>query len=209
MRAAIEFVKARQHERSRLFGLEVGAHLFFELYGGDEAYVRRLDPTKPDSPADISRATGIPYSTLYLYLVAAMVKDRLEKAGVPHRLDMKHLYALDELDESIEAMGALARWASGRGVGYRELERIADRWRQHLDEGGTVEDLLADPAGPGPSRRRGRRRDRSPAHVLLASRRMLVVLSGWWKRSRISPANKERLRGRLLAIRGLLAQGQG
>jgi hypothetical protein len=142
---AIRFIAGKKKEHARSFGWEVGEHLLFEVYGGDEAYLRKLDPTKKDSPADIARRTGIPYSTLYVYLMAALARHKLARAGVEPDLDLRHFAVLDGLNEHFEAMCALADWGGRNQVSVKSLERAVDRWKEHIEEGGSLEDLRKDP----------------------------------------------------------------
>lgn len=199
---AVDFIRRRQHDHTRMFGVEVGEHLFTELYCGDEAYVRRIDPTKIDSPADISRETGIPYSTLYLYLVAAMVKHKLERAGVKPELGLKHLASLDVISDHLDAMRALALWAQQERISYRRLGATADAWEEHLAQGGRLEDLLADPRKGEPVVVKVRER-RVEARYLRA-RRMLVVVGRWWAASKLSTGHRRALAEKLIGIRKLL-----
>ncbi len=201
---ACEYIRRRQKVHARGFGWEVGGHLFFELYRGDEQYLRRLDPSKPDSLGDVARRTAIPYSTLYLYVMATVVRHKLAQAGVEPDLSLRHFGVLDEISDHLEALVALARWAESSGISTRELKRAVKVWRRHLDEGGSLKDLEADPVPPHHGKRRKRNRPANPETLRAA--RLLGVLDAWTRKVRLSPGNVKRIRKRLLGIRSLLAE---
>ncbi|MBW2262844.1 MAG: hypothetical protein JRG91_12785 [Deltaproteobacteria bacterium] len=200
---AREFIRRRQKAHARGFGWEVGEHLFFGLYRGDEEYLRRLDPSKPDSLGDVSRGTGVPYSTLYLYTMATVVRHKLAQAGVEPDLDLRHFGVLDEISDHLEALVALARWAERNGISTRELKRAVKLWRRHLDEGGSLEELEADLVSP---HHKKRKRTRPTSHKLLRSTRLLMVVDAWTRKRRLSRKYAGRIRERLLRIRSLLVE---
>ncbi len=201
---ACEYIRRRQSVHARGFGWEVGEHLFFELYRGDEEYLRRLDPSKPDSLGDIARQTGIPYSTLYLYVMASVVRHKLARAGVEPDLSLRHFGVLDEIGDHLEALVALARWAESNGISTRELKRAVKLWRRHLDEGGGLEELKRGRVTPPPHRRR--KRVRPASHATLRGTRLLGVLDAWTRKARLSPAFAARIRARLQGLRGRLVE---
>jgi hypothetical protein len=183
----------------------VGEHLFFQLYRGDEEYLRRLDPSKPDSLGDIARRTGIPYSTLYLYVMATVVRHKLARAGVEPDLSLRHFGVLDEVNDHLEALVALARWAERYDISTRELKRAVKLWRRQLDEGGSLEDLKKGRVLPPPGPKR--KRVRPARHALLRGTRLLGVLDAWTRKSALSPAFAGRIRDRLLGVRARLVEG--
>jgi hypothetical protein len=201
---ACRFIAERKRAHSRSLGWEIGEHLFFEVYGSDEAYVRRLDPTKPDSPADIARRTGIAYSTLYVWLAAAMTRHKLRQAGVEPDLDLRHFGVLDQLNDHFEALCAVAGWAGREGLSYRELERVVDFWRDRLDQGMSLEELRREIERPEPRVVRKRAKPLSPD--LLKASRMLVVTGAWLGRVSLSEKFRKKLRTQLVEIRGLLVE---
>lgn len=203
--AACEFIRQRKRAHARAFGWEVGEHLFFKVYRGNETYLRRIDPTKTDSPADIARRTGIPYSTLYLYLMAAVTRHKLRRAGITPDLDLRHFGVLDELNAHFDAMCAIAEWAGRKGISYRDLRRAVDFWNAHLDEGGRLEDLREDPEEP---LRKGKKRKRAKplSPDLLKASRMLMVVGAWYGKASLSKEHRRKIRARLLRIRSLLVE---
>jgi len=201
---ACEFIRARRRAHARGFGWEVGDHLFLEVYRGDEGYLRSRYQGKPDSIGDIARATGIPQSTLYVYVMAAVVRHKLKKAGLEPELDLRQLAILDELNDHFEALRALAEWAERKEISCRDLEKAVDFWKGHVEKGGSLMDLRRDPGRP--LRKVGRRRARPSSPDVLKASRMLGVVGAWWRKAKLTGDEGRELRDRLLRIRAMLAE---
>jgi hypothetical protein len=155
--AACRFIEEAKERHGTRFGWEVGRYLYVEVYRRDDAYLRRKDPRKEDSLRDIAKASGVPYSRLYYYLRAGWMRDRLVRAGFGEELSMAHMKHLHELGDDIVAIVALARWARANKVSAEALDPIANRWREHLDEGGTSRTSSRSPCPSGGRRGRGAR----------------------------------------------------
>ena len=185
---ACRFIEGVKGRIGADLGREVGDYLFFTVYGGDEAYIRRNDRTKQDSIRDISRGSGVPAFTLRNWLVMAIVRHKLERAGVSPEMSHNHLRALYPLVDDIDSMAALARWAMEKGASARELMARV----QQL--GGRK---VARP------RRVGRGGSRPSPDDLLVPR-LLGVVTRWLDRVDLTAREVEELRTRVLAIRDLV-----
>jgi len=191
-RACAFIAEAKERLGNRL-GREVGEHLLERVYGGDETYVRLNDPTKDRSLWDIAEATGVPEPTLRSWVVWAIVRGKLRKAGCDPDLSMKHLLALDALGDDVETMVALVRWAEDGGASAEEMRDVVRR----LVSGGRI-----------PRRRRARRarpRIRPRPDDLLIPR-LLGVVDRRLVRARMSSRAWEDVRR---AVREILSLVEG
>jgi hypothetical protein len=198
--AAVRFIISRQRFHKRQLSWAVGEHLFTHIYRQDVEYLRKRDPGKDDSLRDIAAQTGVPYTSLYRWTNAALVRRLLAHQGIDSRIAMTLLADLAQLGKNIEALGKLARWAEENAPTRRELLPIIRRWKRHLDEGGTLSDLV-----PGKKKTKKRKR-RSPllppdeADIL----RLLQVLLAWARVARMSERNRGALRKLVGRMRALL-----
>jgi len=203
---ACRFIEERKRAHAEKYRWEIGEHLFLGLYEGDEDYLRRKDPRKTDSLRDVAARTDSSYAQLYTWVVAAVMRRRLAALGCSPDLELVHFKVLYALRDHMEAAVALADLAEARGWSVRDLQGPARFWRNHLDEGGTLDDLKRRPLAP---RRPSRRRRVATHPTLMRARRILTVAGKWWEVSSISPERAKALGDRLMAIRALLDPGGG
>ncbi len=197
---ACRFIADAKEKHGRELGLVVGRYLFVEIYRRDIAYIRSTDPDKDDSLRDIERGSGVPHRTLHEWLMAGYVQILLEEAGFDTRLGIKHLKEIATLGEDVAVMVAIARWAQDMRITSREMPGIVDRWQEHLDEGGRLEDLVRFPRPkPKPKKRKHKARTED-----LVVPRILELVTAWVKKVQLSPAYRARVRQMALAIRARL-----
>ncbi len=197
---ACRFIERAKETHGRQLGLVVGRHLYVEVYRRDIAYIRSTDPDKDDSLRDISRGCGVPHRTLHEWLMAGYVQILLEEAGVETRLGIKHLKEIATLGDDVAVMVAIARWATQMRITSREMPGIVDRWSDHLQQGGRLEDLERFPR-PKPRPRPIKRRARTEELVVP---RILELVTAWTRKVQLSPAYRARVRQMALGIRARL-----
>lgn len=199
--AACRFIGEAKERHGKAFGWEVGKHLYWEVYRGDDAYIEWKSPEKDDSLRDISRGSGVPYGTLYNYLRAYMTRLRLERAGFSSDLSMKHMKEIAEIGD-VQTMVAVARWIKDNGVSSTHLHEILDTLKEHLAEGGSIADFVRKPAHKKTARRRRKRlRDRE-----LLVPRLLGVTGTWLRRARMREDKRDEL---VLMLRKVRARISG
>ncbi len=200
IRAAVQFVISRQGFHKSQLSWEVGEYLFTNIYRQDVEYLRKRDPGKDDSLRDIAAESGVPYTSLYRWTNAALVRRLLAHQGIDARLAMTSLADLASLGRDLEALSKLARWAEANAPTRRELLPIIRRWKRHLDEGGALSDLV-----PG-KRKKKKRKQRSPPlpHDETRIVRLMQVLLAWARVARMSEGNREALRTLVARMRTLL-----
>lgn len=197
---ACRFIAGAKDEQGRELGLVVGRHLFVEVYERDIAHIRSTDPDKDDSLRDISRGSGVPHRTLHEWLMAGYVQIMLEQEGIDTRLGIKHLKEIATVGDDVDVMVAIARWATQMRITSRQMPAIADRWKDHLEQGGRLEDLVRFPRPkprPRPRKRRARTED-------LVVPRILDLVTAWARKVDLGPAYGRRVRQMALGIRARL-----
>lgn len=194
---ACRFIEGAKERCGRELGWEVGKYLYWEVYGGDDAYIRLNDPGKEDSLRDIAGGSGVPYTTLYDWLMAAYVRIKLEQAGFSPELSIKHLRFISSVGDDVQVMLEIARWAQERGIRARDMPGIVDRWQEHLEKGGRLGDLVRFPA---PVKKRRRRKGRARSRDLVVPRILELVLA-WVKRAELGKAYREKVRHMVLGVR--------
>ena len=202
--AAVRFIVSRQDFHKTQLSWEVGEHLFTNIYRQDVEYLRKRDPGKDDSLRDIAAESGVPYTSLYRWTNAALVRRLLGHQGIDARLCMTSLADLASLGKDIEALSKLARWAEANAPTRRELLPIIRRWKRHLDEGGELSDLV-----PRKKKKKKRKRRNPPlppdeARIV----RLLQVLLAWVRAARMSERNRAILRKLTARMRVLLEAGR-
>ena len=108
------------------------------------------------------------------------------------------------MGDDVDVMVAIARWAQQMRITSREMPVIADRWSDHLEQGGRLEDLVRFPR-PKPKPRPRRRRARTEELVVP---RILELVTAWVRKVDLSPAYRRRVRQMALGIRARLTGEQ-
>ena len=93
-----------------------------------------------------------------------------------------------------------ARWAKQERITSREMPGIVDRWKDHLEQGGKLKDLVKFPRKRKPNKRR-KRRARTEDLVVP---RILELVTEWMKKVKLGPAYRVRVRQMALGIRASL-----
>ena len=194
------FIAAAKKKHGRELGIVVGRHLFVEVYRRDIAYIRSTDPDKDDSLRDISGGSGVPHRTLHEWLMAGYVQLVLEEAGIDTRLGIKRLKEIATLGDDVDVMVAIARWATQMRITSREMPGIVDRWKDHLEQGGRLEDLVKFPRKRKPRKKRKRRARTVDLVVPL----ILELVTEWVRKVGMGPAYRRRVRQMALGIRARL-----
>jgi len=197
---ACRFIADAKQKLGRDLGIVVGRYLYLEVYRRDIAYIRLNDPGKDDSLRDIAGQSGVPYRTLHEWLMAGYVHVTLEEAGIDPRLGIKHLKEIATLGDDVEVMVEIAKWAQEMRVTSREMPGIVDRWREHLDEGGKLEDLVRFPK----KRKKRKKRKRKARTEDLVVPRIIEFVTAWVKKIKLSPAYRRRVRQMALGLRARL-----
>ncbi len=212
---ACEFIARCKEEHGRRLGWAVGEYLYVRFYREDEEYLRRLDSTKDDSLEDVAAGSGLPYTTLYKWTMAALVRRKLADAGIEWNLGITILATLDRLRDHLPAMLLIARWATVNRPTVAAVERLVAEWRAHLDAGRSLREIARrlpeenDEPEPAPRPRRkggkGRRRRADETKV----ERLLGIVLRDVQRHWFGEADAGRVRPALLRARGLLAAAGG
>jgi hypothetical protein len=192
---AIRFIAEAKERLGRRFGWEVGRYLYEEVYRCDDAYIEWRNPNKDDSVRDIARGSGVPYGTLYNYLRAYMTRKRLEDAGLSSELGIQHMKEIAELG-SVDHMVAVARWAEANGISGRALHGILDEWKDRIEKGGRIEDLIRKH-----EKRKGRGKGPRARAPELVVPRLIDLAERWARGARMSEERREELRRIALGIR--------
>ena len=197
---ACRFIAGAKETHGRQLGLVVGRYLFVEVYGRDIDYIRSTDPDKDDSLRDLEKGSGVPHRTLHEWLMAGYAQIKLEEAGIDAKLGIKHLKEIATLGDDVDVMVAIARWATQMRITTREMPGIVDRWGDHLEQGGRLEDLVRFPR-PKPKPKPRRRRARTEELVVP---RILDLVTAWVRKVELGPAYRRRVRQMALGIRARL-----
>jgi hypothetical protein len=195
---AIEFIVAKQREHKMLLSWEIGEFLFANVYGGDIAYLGLRDPGKDDSLHDIAQLSGAPYSSLYAWTRAAVVRRLLASRGVESGLEPTLLADLGALGGDLDALAALARWAEDNDLTREELLDLVRSWKRRLARGESLEKLVRSLGRRGKKKKGSpRRRRRLPAEDDRVVRVLGLILA-WARIAELSPAKRKEL-GKILA----------
>lgn len=198
---------------ARGLALEVGRHLWENVYERDEDYVTSRDPTKERSLNDIALATGYTADELRHRVIAALTREKLERMGLElPRYDVSDFAVLYGLRRHPGAAAHLARWGHDNDVDVRHLKVLVRHWRRTLDADGSIQALIDDPMPPemkkkkeeeGEKRKRRKRRTVRSGDELRVLR-ILELVRRWVREVRFSPAEKAHIRRRLLELRAAL-----
>jgi len=200
---ACRFIEQSKVRHGMRFAMQVGEHLYLNVYDANDAYLSRRDPRKTDSMYDIAARTGISNDRLRSWTIAAATRIKLERMGfTSDRLSMSHFAQLYRLKDNMELTRQFAAWVERERVNAKELKRRLETWREFIDRGGRFEDLELDPDVPTPPRPRRKPRPIDEIRVV----RMLELVLGWIERTHLGPAQRKEILAILPQLRSLLAR---
>jgi hypothetical protein len=154
VRNAVKFIRERVKEHELRFALEVGEHLFANIYQGNRAYYRRKGP-KEDCIALIAEDPGVEVSANTLRMcvrVYLLYQDTRSVRGLPvPELRPWSWNGMWDLEGDPERLAVVATWAARYGISNPLLTAAAQVLHAYLAAGGRVEDLLVGALDEGSS----------------------------------------------------------
>ncbi len=173
--AAVRFIRKRLLMALHDFAMEVGEHLFKELFRGDRDLYRFGGPWKKQA---ISRIAGDPrveladdvlYMCINTYMSVTLFQKRAPRLPVPRFSPWKWHRMSTVLEHDPEALVEVAVWVEREGVPERLVRAAAHLVGPYVKRGGKLQDLLVGREGE-------RRFPDSPYRRIT---RLLAVAQGW------------------------------
>ena len=173
--AAVRFIRKRLLMALCGFAMEVGEHLFEELFMGDRDLYRYAGPWKKQA---ISRIAGDPRvklddDTLYMcintYMSVTLLKKEAPRLPVPRFSPWKWHRMSKALEKHPEALVEVAVWVEREGIPERLVRAVAQLVGPYVKRGGKLQDLLVGRVGE----------KRFPDSPYRRIKRLLTVADGW------------------------------
>jgi hypothetical protein len=146
VRRAVAFIRKRVHLHRKQFALEVGQHLFENIYLGDRAYFMRTG-AKESSIEQIASAPGVKVSAntlrmcVHVYLLVTDQRARNADLPIPD-LPIWSWDGLWDLEGDPERLAVVAGWASRCKIPPNLIKAVAGIVAPFIESGGRLEDLL-------------------------------------------------------------------
>lgn len=146
VKRAVAFIRRRVHLHRKQFTLEVGQHLFENIYRGDRAYFRRTGK-KDASIEQIASSPGVKVSAntlrmcVHVYLLVTDHQAREPDLPIP---DL-HIWSWDglwDLQGDPESLVVVAGWAARHRIPKNLIKAVAEIVAPFIASGGRLEDLL-------------------------------------------------------------------
>lgn len=195
---AIRFIRQRAKLHARQFALEVGDHLFDELYKGDARLFAAKGTWGREALTRIARDKRVDLSLDKLYMcihLAILVRlyGKNARGAEPPDLTPWKWDRLWVLEKNPDAMVAVANWASRERIPLDFLITVSRLVKYYLEAGGKLDDLLV---GAG---------SRRPDTPYKRMSRLLKVIERWLVKDVVRYPPRLRTRT-LLLVDELLAQ---
>ncbi len=146
VRRAVDFIRKRVHLHRRQFALEVGRHLFENIYRGDRAYFMRTGK-KDSSIEQIASSPGVKVSAntlrmcVHVHLLVTDQQARDADLPIPE-LPIWSWDGLWDLEGDPESLAVVAGWAARRAIPMDLIKAVAGIVAPFVESGGRLEDLL-------------------------------------------------------------------
>ncbi|MBW2262816.1 MAG: hypothetical protein JRG91_12645 [Deltaproteobacteria bacterium] len=143
---AVRFIRKRLHLHRKQFTLEVGRHLFENIYRSNRAYYRRTG-AKETSIAKIVASPGVKVSAttlrmcVHVYLLVTDHQAREPDLPIPE-LPIWSWDGLWDLEGDPESLVIVAAWAARRRIPMNLIKAVAEIVFPYVESGGRLEDLL-------------------------------------------------------------------
>ncbi|MBI5500534.1 MAG: hypothetical protein HY907_09835 [Deltaproteobacteria bacterium] len=197
--SSVRFIQSCLRRHGLQFALEVGRHLFENVYRGDRARFRSGGTEwQRDTIKRIARDPRVRlddsflYKSIHVFLLVGQVAGTNPAGQLPELpvTTWDHLWALEERPDAVLAVGT---WAAAEHVPVRTVATVTFLVAPYLAQGGSLDDLLA-----GSQRR-------PPDTPYRRIRRLLAAITSHLARRPLPPAARPRLLAALDAVLAALA----
>ncbi len=145
--AAVRFIEERAAHHSLAFAMEVGEHLFVNVYGSDPDLVARHDRMKGRSIASIARDPRVGmhpnklYACIQCYLARTLYAGTTN-APVPDLTPWKWDIIYERSRDDPDTLVAIADWVATHDIRKDHLNTVMGALGPYLRSGGSLDDIL-------------------------------------------------------------------
>lgn len=186
--AAVRFIRKRLLMALYGFAMQVGEHLFEELFKGDRDLYRYAGPWKKRtikriaSDPRVQLDDDVLYMCINTYMSVTLFQQKAPRLPVPQFSPWKWYRMSAALEKHPEALVEVAVWVERERIPERLVRAVAQLVGPYVRRGGKLEDLLVGRVGE-------RRFPDSPYKRI---KRLLCVADGWMDTHTMSATARQR-----------------